>query len=366
MIRLKLVKEEKNLRCSTALCVEYDERNFHRLLGGGFLEADEKPPFRDLESQMFIREIDRGELVEGDWYSYVSPYGRTCMINLCGGTKYALTVISNSRNGVYTPFRPYGDDIWGRLQSLDMDVLIYYNVYEDSLDMTIPEELTGCTVEEIWINGKKYENVICGRYITDPSGVTTDSQGRLCCDGRLKDYEWKWWEHLEDIFSVFQADIQDRKLLTVDIEAEMTKDRNKEFWEWSYTPIDRTVLCCTDHIKRDSVAKYPKGFYFKKFSNGRFTVEERLTVHDPYFQEALTDVVNDFWDASCESAYCVVIDTNYIGTLDDFRAEKLWYFADDGKTISIYSGSNGMKKLFEFLGDALKDGMLDAVAPKLL
>lgn len=67
-------------------------------------EGRTEPPFRDPESQLFIQEIDHGHLVDGDWYSYVSTYGRTCMSSLSGGTQYALTLIYNSRRGSYTSY----------------------------------------------------------------------------------------------------------------------------------------------------------------------------------------------------------------------------------------------------------------------
>lgn len=57
--------------------VLYEKRDFYRLLEGDALADEKFPPFRDAESMRLIREIDKAEFVENDWYSMVTPYGRT-------------------------------------------------------------------------------------------------------------------------------------------------------------------------------------------------------------------------------------------------------------------------------------------------
>ena len=87
----------------------YSEPEFRRYEKGmmvrnilGTVQRPRVPPFRDPESLLFIHEVDRGRLVKGDWYSYASPFGRTCMSSLSGGTQFALTLIYYSRRNVHT------------------------------------------------------------------------------------------------------------------------------------------------------------------------------------------------------------------------------------------------------------------------
>lgn len=113
MLRVKLIEDKG--AAQTDFC-RYEAGMMIREILGTF-QTPRVPPFRDPESLLFIHEVDRGRLVKGDWYSYVSPYGRTCMSSLCGGTQYALTLIDHSRRNIYTTYEPYEEDIWQKLQA---------------------------------------------------------------------------------------------------------------------------------------------------------------------------------------------------------------------------------------------------------
>ncbi len=69
MIRLKLVKMNALPR---GVCPYYRGAFVREILGT--FDEPGVPPFRGPESQLFIREVDHSHLVDGDWYSYVSPY----------------------------------------------------------------------------------------------------------------------------------------------------------------------------------------------------------------------------------------------------------------------------------------------------
>ncbi len=103
---------------------EYSENSFFRLLNGDALAEEKFPPFRDEESLRIIEEVDHATLVEEEWYAMVTPFGKTCLSALSGGSKYALTVIYNSRNGVYTEYFHAGENVWKILGELPMDILI--------------------------------------------------------------------------------------------------------------------------------------------------------------------------------------------------------------------------------------------------
>lgn len=115
-------------------------------------------PFRDEESMIFIEQIDNAKFTSK--YGVATPYGECPVTSLCGGTQYALSVIYNSRQGLYTSYEPYGKDIWGRLEKLPMDILIF-------MDMDLIERYSDILNIEKFIfenyrdkNGNEYEKLI--------------------------------------------------------------------------------------------------------------------------------------------------------------------------------------------------------------
>lgn len=117
------------------------ELGFFEILNGNYWEKEKFPPFRDAESAGMIRSVAEAEFVEGDWYSMVGPYGRTCLSALGSGMKYGLTVIANSRNGFYTDITGdagAGENVWQYLAGLEMDILLAYPYKEFLKDGMLP------------------------------------------------------------------------------------------------------------------------------------------------------------------------------------------------------------------------------------
>ena len=102
----------------------YNENIFYSLLNGDACKKEKFAPFRDEESLRVITELDKATLVDGEWYAMVTPFGKTCLSALSSGAKYALTVIENSKHGIYTEFSVVGDNVWKLLSELDIDILI--------------------------------------------------------------------------------------------------------------------------------------------------------------------------------------------------------------------------------------------------
>lgn len=346
MLRVNLID-----RSQWSFC-RYTPDTFVRQVLGTFDELTE-PPFRDPESLMFIQQVDQGHLVEGDWYSYVSPYGRTCMSSLCGGTQYALTLIYRSRKGQYTSYEPYYEDIWQRLQSLSMDILVLYdpNSPESGL-CVLPSELKGCIVENASIGGTVYKKAVydadCGKNYMDDSGV-------FHFDGWLDDYKWIWGEHLKEIFEYFERQSEDKAVLP-----EMKPAVLKIPPEYSWFQWQREVLCCSDSFVLEGLDKYPQSLSLQKHRDGTITAAQGCPCKYPNFYEALNDAVK-WWRDDCEAAFHVFIDTGSFYGMNDFRQKRLWYFEDDGKTVRAYSGIKGLRRLMEFVGDSWKDGTMRAL-----
>lgn len=347
MLRVKLIRHDGPERGF----FRYQHDTFISQVLGTFDEP-KVPPFRDPESLLFIQEVDHGHLVEGDWYSYVSPYGRTCMSSLCGGTQYALTLIYRSRRGGYTSYEPYGEDIWQRLQSLDMDILVAYDPNcEGNGCPGLPLEMNGCVVENVSIGGTVYKEAV---YDADCEKNYMDNSGVFHFDGWLNDYKWIWGQHLEEIFEYFAREAEEKILLPQTEPAALTIPPEYGWFKWQ-----RKVLCCSDTFVMEGLGKYPQCLFFQKHRDGTVTAGQGCPCKWPNFYEALDDAV-ERWCDDCEAAFYIFIDTDSFYGMDDFHQKRLWYFEDDGTTIRAYSGIKGLRRLMEFVGDSWKDGTMRA------
>ncbi len=346
MIRVKLVEDYASQR---DVCC-YDRGTFVRDVLGNHDEP-RVPPFRNPESLLFIREVDDGHLVDGDWYSYVSPFGRTCMSSLCGGTRYALTVIYNSRKGIYTAFAGYGEDIWQRLKSLDMDILVACR----SDFFIMPLVLMGCTIERVCVDGKVYQNAVYdggrrGKNYTDEAGVFHFNGWQIC-------EEWDWTQHLNEIFEYFAGEAKEKALFPPMQPTALTIPPlyNDDDFTWP-----RDVLCCSDAFVLEGNDKYPRILGLYKNGGGTFTVTENCPVKYPNLYEAIYDAVK-LWRDGCQAAFYVVIDTGEFFSMESFRCPRLWYFEDDGKTVRVYSGMRGLRRLLEFADNSWQDGRMRGI-----
>lgn len=347
MIRVKLVGDGH----SSEHFWHYSEDVFLTWPLGGFHEDRTEPPFRDPESLLFIEEVDNSHLVDGDWYSYVSPFGRTCMSSFAGGTKYALTLIFNSRKGSYTSYENYDVDIWQRLQKLDMDILVAYDPNcRDWGFAAMPSELRGCIVERVCIGGTVYKEAV---YDAAPRKNYMDAAGVFHFDGYLPDYIWKWGDHLEEIFKHFSWDAKKAVLPPVKPTPLLIPQRYHDFSAL------REVLCVSDAFVVEGNDKYPRILGLYKNRDGTLTATEGCPVKYPNLYEAIYDVIK-LWRDGCESAFYTVIDTGEFFSMKSFRRPRLWYFEDDGKTLRVYSGMRGLHRLLEFADNSWQDGRMRA------
>ena len=98
MMRVRLLSEpEYRQMLREGTCREYRESNFYTLLR-------EKGNFTDEASCSLLRTLHGDAAVEGKWYRRTTPEGKPCLPAISAEVKYGLTVIENSRQGVYTNF----------------------------------------------------------------------------------------------------------------------------------------------------------------------------------------------------------------------------------------------------------------------
>ena len=151
MIRVKLLSErEYSQMLQERTCREYQTDSFYDLLR-------QKETFDDEDSCRLIRTLHGDNAVEGKWYRRTTPEGKPCLPAISAEVKYGLTVIENSRQGVYTNFvedfsafevQERMDGIaggrcdiplvWDAFSALDMDVLLVYRRKDFSFGWDIP------------------------------------------------------------------------------------------------------------------------------------------------------------------------------------------------------------------------------------
>ena len=139
MIRVKLLSEpEYHQMLQNGACREYSEGDFYELLR-------EQGDFTDEASGQLLRTLHGNAAVEEKWYRRTTPEGMPCLPAISPEARYGLTVIANSRKGVYTnienSFTTFevedrmeptlgGDSdiplVWDAFAAMDLDVLLVF------------------------------------------------------------------------------------------------------------------------------------------------------------------------------------------------------------------------------------------------
>lgn len=389
MVKVKLYdfRECSDLR-KQKICI-YSKENFLRIVQGGIWEA-EKKPFRDEDSLRFIREIDHAEFVGGDdWYSIVTPFGRTNVTALCGGTRYALTLLDNSRRGIYTDisrFGGYGEDIWGRLADVSVDIRIAYDVAE--IDRHYPELpiQTDYVIENYPCGGKKIEVYVRKDSI---DGVHF-KEGKYYMGYWLEEFEYKWYKDVGGLISTAEKLVQEAGKryhyppmeLTVDDFAgtleqkyanafgEMRYLSEKQYLECLKLPEERyqeelgklrqteeyreyrfmsetcRIRCFLSEVPGEPHVKYPVNLLIKTEPGGKSVMYEVCSVKYPTYSETImyNDIVT--FSQRKDRVFGLVLDTETFAEGADTLKYALWGFRNYDSTVELY---DGIRVLEEFL-----------------
>ncbi len=190
MIRVRLFYsgEELSKARETYQLFYYGREDFYRLVEGNRYSSEKVPPCRDAESVRLIRQIDHAEFVEDDWYSIVTPFGRTNITALSESTKYGLTVMERSRMGFYTSFKESCKDVWERLADLPFDVLIGFHTAEFDFSfpsLPFPAEILGKVIVENY----RHDGEECEAYLyEDTSKAPAVMDGKLYIPNHFKEF----------------------------------------------------------------------------------------------------------------------------------------------------------------------------------
>ena len=260
---------------------------------------------------------------------------------------YALALIHYSREGKYTAYRDRCSvwepniNFWPYLQSLDMPILIAYDIVQKGY---IDQDLFGCHLRGLTVDGRRYDKVVYD--ITGGGDNYTDEAGVRHISGWLEDYKYIWQAHLEELMKCLTDAAYDAIVLAPKLEK-----ASREYYTYESTdPIARRDLyMCATKCSPSTDEKWPHFLYFKKVEDSRVVATEGLCAGKyPYLEEAECEIV-EHWDGSCMEAFCIVVDSFRINSLEDIAGKIIWGFHDDGKSLTTYSDTLAGKKLAEFV-----------------
>ena len=337
------------------------ERDFLDILNGNFWEEEKFPPFRDAESAELICSIDKAEFVEGDWYSMVTPYGRTCLSALSSGTKYGLTVISNSRKGIYTDLTGdagAGDNVWEYLAGLEMDILVAYPYKEFLKDGVLPLYLKPpYIVENFRYQGEALEAVVTTENIFS---LPEYRNGKLHVEPFMCELAYDWTKDAEGVLAWLEKNME-KELVLQQPEQILTLE---EFWNiingdekdgfykrdlleqeeayWRSANIHNHMLVKPkEPLPRDVpmllVEKKADGYHLGKKMITKYPTYEEM------FYDAVTELPEDL-----EWRFALVLD-HYAMDCAECLKEALCGFGICGQRIDTYGGKDALREFWHVL-----------------
>ena len=310
MIRIRIVDEEE--MCDTSKYVIYKEEMFYRLL-------EDDLPFRDEESVRLIHEIDQARFVEGDSYSMITPFGRTCLSALCGGTKYGLTALDAARKGKYISWKSVGSNVWKLLADLTTDIKIAankndYREWTFQLAIICGEVDAQIIIENFEFEGTIYDAILDEK-IQRPE-LYSDTL-HICSMSLEKKCMYKWEENINEIIEKYEKEKESPYIYR----------REQELRSDHFLPDkilkDKVTLI---YIMNDEImtleTEDPLILHIEKKENGTYGIWENnseILSGSRYYQDVLKNIMKEaskgrsekYWE-KIEEHYMLVLDKSYM------------------------------------------------------
>lgn len=344
----------------------YSREDFFHIINGNIGDAEKQRPFQDEDFLRFIREIDRAEFVGGeDWYSIVTPYGRTNVTALCGGTQYALALIDNSRRGIYTDisnFSGYGEDIWSRLATAGTDILIAYDIQKIPGNYPEIPVLADYVIENYPYEGSTVEAYVRRHSLED----LHMEDGKYYTGVYLRGMEYHWYHDIGGLIAVAEKLVEKagkrycyppREFSLGDF-AKTLEDRYSDAFYAEESPLGCRLRCYLSEVPREPHVKYPINILVKKETGGRTVMYEVSSVKYPTYSETIMyNHLVEFGKREDE-VFGIVLDTeNFMERADAVRYA-LWGFRNFDTTIELYDGVRVLEEFIKAVKEPYESGNL--------
>lgn len=396
MIKIRLVekKELYSIRINDCGVVQYETKDFYRILNGNTWDEEKFPPFRDECSQRLIKEVDNAEFVPNDWYSMVTPYGRTCLSALCSGTKYGLSVIYYSSRGLYTTFEYIGENVWEILKQLPIDILIVLPVEDVRSYFIFPEEMLPLEIENY-----PYEDEIVRCILHNTGERDYFKDGILYKEGSWlnigKDY--KWLKDLNGVLSCLDSDKYNKYVTTLikpvgnhtytefsDLlnscitsimdfpytykydwlndcteeewyKQELEKSmQTEEYQEYRYFVDNVKIVNHLQYKPEEAACKYCPYLIIERSENGSYKIKQSVSVKNPSFEEAFNDI-KELVTGSAKKVILVLNTEADLKRVEDIRYVYFGMIITENQ-IELFDKNEALIEFREFLREAINSG----------
>ncbi len=375
----------------------YEVNSFYRILNGNAWSKKKYPPFRDKESIGLMKFVDGAELVENDWYSMVTYYGRTCLSALCSGTKYGLTVIANSKKGIYTTYKEVGENVFQYLQGLKMDILIAYKKEDVSETGHLPFKICPYILENFEYEGKEVEALVesgldsvkeledgtlkispwqdkfAYNWLSDLSGVLDNLDAYLCMLEStkvlmqpVKEFDYLEYgnliqSHGTNVIDDFDCSmelelLEEEKSLLTEKEREEWFNRITQMPDWEEREYWHSVKIMNHlvEIPEESLFKYLPYLVIKYIEKEGYFIYNDVSVKYPEFEEAFLDNRERMLGNNFKLA--IVLDVNNEVTKSEQVIEVMYGFKFSEGRVEVFDKKTALVEFKDTLSKALSSG----------
>lgn len=317
MIRVKLLSEpEYSQMRKDGTCREYHEVDFYKLL-------QEQGDFSDEASCHLLRTLHGDAAVEGKWYRCITPEGKPCLPAISPEAKYGLTVIANSKRGVYTNLKEFltfiepeshmgrawggrtdSPLIWDAFAEMAIDILLVYRK-KDLFCGEIPVERE-FILENYLRDGAPVE----ARVRDGWSGKCEERDGVLYVPNMFYNQKYTWYQELDEL----QETLRNLNCAAVPLakgEFAMPDFRNMCGSGWDYyngasgqlswseeeeeDPLrQKRILNHMDYLPDGPESRRIVYLMIEKHGDGSYRLRESISVKYPDYGELVEEILSSF------------------------------------------------------------------------
>ena len=371
-MRIRLISEPErgSMRQENRLS-SYYEGHFFDLLR-------EKGTFDDEASIQLLTYLHGEEAVTERWYSRVTPDGKPCLSAISQEAKYGLTVIENSRKGVYTEIEEDFTEfevesrmegsvsvdsglplVWNAFAALDMDILLVYRKKDFSFGWDIPVEndflLENYPGEngpmEVWVKGAFVEK-----------GETHN--GLPCVHNYFYAQRYDWRKETDDLLEVLNVLNRGRRPLAKGLFS------LQEFYtmigeDWTCSDADdddwveneRTAIQIVNHMScmpDETEARRVRYLLIEKRADGAYRLRGENSVKYPEYWEMLEEA--ERFAVPNGEVLVLPVDVNeVVSCARDLEKAVCAFRVSDG-VVELFDKAEGLREFAALLQEALNSG----------
>jgi len=371
MIRVRLLTEpEYQTLCRDPRRYrDYSENQFYDLLR-------EKGDFTDMESLFLLRHLHGEEAVTGKWYRRTTADGSPCLPAISPEAMYGLVVLSNSRQGRYTPIvdaftafeaecrmeEAVGGEhsiplVWQAFARLDTDILLTFRKKDFSFAWEIPIE-EEFLLENYPLDGVPAEVHITGDYLRQPE----QRNGVWYTHNFFYDQKYSWNEDAAEVLEVLRQEFMGLPPLVkgrfpLKTFAAMCRPQEGQdcFGMWETAEESPwQILNHMDHLPAAGKSRRLLYLIIEESDDGTVRLRDDISVKYPSYWEMFCEAM-EMEKPGCE-VFVLPVDVNEcMGRAEDIR-KAVCAFRVCGHVIETFGPADGLRQFERILRQAVESG----------